>query len=78
MEDMYCDSDDNNVIIIHCDRTRSSTCQADVDIKMTVGMFMCMTQNRKCWYDDVPICNDYRLVGRRWALTLLLLCEMSQ
>ena len=43
-EDMYCDSDDNNVILFTVINT-FYTCQADVDTKMTVGMFMCMTQN---------------------------------
>ena len=41
---MYCDSDDNNVILFTVINT-FYTCQADVDTKMTVGMFMCMTQN---------------------------------
>ena len=44
MDDMYCDSDDNNVILFTVINTLY-TCQADVDTKMTVGMFMCMTQN---------------------------------
>ena len=44
MEDMYCDSDDNDVILFTVINTLH-TCQADVDTKMTLGMFMCMTQN---------------------------------
>ena len=44
MEDMYCDSDDNNVILFTVINTFYK-CQADVDTKMTGGMFMCMTQN---------------------------------
>ena len=44
MEDMYCDRDDNNVILFPVINT-FYTCQADVDTKMTVGMFMCMTKN---------------------------------
>ena len=44
MEDMYCDSDYNNVILLPVINT-FYTCQADVDTKMTVGMFLCMTQN---------------------------------
>ena len=44
MEDMYCDSDDNNVILFTVINT-FCTCQADVDTKMTVGMFVCTTQN---------------------------------
>ena len=42
MEDMYCDSDDNNVILFTVINTYN-TCQTDVDTKMTVGMFLCMT-----------------------------------
>ena len=44
MEDMYCDSDYNNVILFTVINT-FYTCQADVEDKMTVGMFMCVTQN---------------------------------
>ena len=44
MEDVYCDSDDNNVILLPV-INKFCTCQADVDTKMTVGMFMCITQN---------------------------------
>ena len=44
MEDVYCDSDDNNVILLPVINT-FCTCQADVDTKMTVGMFMCITKN---------------------------------
>ena len=44
MEDMYCDSDGNNVILFPVINT-FYTCQADVDTKMTVGTFMCMTKN---------------------------------
>ena len=44
MEDMYSDSDYNNVILFTLINT-FCTCQADVDPKMTVGMFLCMTQN---------------------------------
>ena len=44
MEDMYCDSDYNKVILFTVINT-FYTCQADVENKMTVGMFMCMTQN---------------------------------
>ena len=45
-EDMYCDSDDNHVVVFLVINT-FCTCQADVDTKMTVGMFMCMTQNEE-------------------------------
>ena len=41
---MHCDSDYNNVILFTVINT-FFTCQADVDIKITVGMFVCMTQN---------------------------------
>ena len=44
MEDMFCDSDDNNVMLLLVINT-FYTCQADVDTKMTVGMFLCMAQN---------------------------------
>ena len=44
MEDVYCDSDDNNVILFTVINTFYK-CQADVETKMTGGMFMCMTQN---------------------------------
>ena len=44
MEDMYCDRHDNNVILLSVINT-FYTCQADVDTRMTVGMFMCMTLN---------------------------------
>ena len=43
MEDMYCDSDYNNVILFVVINT-FYTCQAGVKIKMTVGMFLCFTQ----------------------------------
>ena len=43
MEDMHCDSDYNNVILFTVINT-SYTCQAVVETKMTVGMFLCMTQ----------------------------------
>ena len=43
MEDMYSDSDYNNVILFTVINT-SYTCQADVETNMTVGMFLCMTQ----------------------------------
>ena len=46
MEDMYCDSDDNNVILFTVINT-FYTCQADVKTKITVGMFMCVTQNEE-------------------------------
>ena len=42
MEDMFCDSDYNNVILCTVINTFYA-CQADVDTKMTVGMFMCVT-----------------------------------
>ena len=38
MEDMFCDSDDNNVMLLLVINT-FYTCQADVDTKMTVCMF---------------------------------------
>ena len=44
MEDMYCDCDDNNVILLPVINT-FYTCQADVDTKMTVGTLMCIMQN---------------------------------
>ena len=44
MEDTYCDSDDHNVKLFTVINT-FYTCQTDVDTKMTIGMFMCMTQN---------------------------------
>ena len=40
MDDMYCDSDDNNVILFTV-INMFYTCQADVKTKITVGMFMC-------------------------------------
>ena len=43
MEEMYCDSDYNNVILFAVINTLY-TCQAGVKIKMTVGMFLCVTQ----------------------------------
>ena len=43
-EDMYSVSYYNNVILFTVINT-FYTCQADVETKMTVGMFMCMTQN---------------------------------
>ena len=48
MEDMYCDSDYNNVILFTVINT-FYTCQADVETKMTVGKYLCMTQRmEKC------------------------------
>ena len=44
MEDIHRDSDNNNVILFTVINT-FYTCQADVETKMTVGMFLCMTQN---------------------------------
>ena len=44
MKEMYCDSDDNNVILLPVINT-FYTCAADVDTKMTVGMFMSIPQN---------------------------------
>ena len=44
MEDVYCDSDCNNVILFTVINT-FYTCQADVETKMTVGLFLCVTQN---------------------------------
>ena len=44
MEDMFCESDYNNVILFTLINT-FYTCQADVKTKMTVGMFMCTWQN---------------------------------
>ena len=44
MEDMHCDSDDNNVILLLVINT-FYTYQTDVDTQMTVGMFPCITQN---------------------------------
>ena len=44
MDDMYSGGDFNNVISLTAINLLS-TCQADVDTKMTVGMFVCMTQN---------------------------------
>ena len=41
MEDVYCDNDYNNVMLFTVTNT-FYTCQADVDTKMTVGMFMCV------------------------------------
>ena len=46
MEDMYCDSGYNNVILFTVINT-FYTCQADVGTNMTVGMFLCMTQNEE-------------------------------
>ena len=40
MEDMYCDSDYNNVTLFTVINT-FYTCQADVETKKTVGMFLC-------------------------------------
>ena len=64
MEDMYCDCDDNNVTLFTVVNT-FYTCQADVETKMTVGVFVCVTQNgemctvgtstrRSC--EDAPRC----------------------
>ena len=39
VEKMYCDNDDNNVILFTVINT-FFTCPADVDTKMTVGMFI--------------------------------------
>ena len=48
MEDMYCDCDDKNVMLFTV-INMLYTCQADVDTKITVGMFISMTQNgEKC------------------------------
>ena len=55
MKDMYCDSDDNNVILLPVINT-FYTCQADVDTKMTVGMFMCITQNGEMCTVGIPTC----------------------
>ena len=55
MEDMYCDCDDNNVILLLVINT-FYTCQADVDTKMTVGMFMCITQNGEMCTVGIPTC----------------------
>ena len=55
MEEMYCDSDDNNVILFTVTNT-FYTCQADVDTKMTVRMFMCMTQNGEMCTVGTPTC----------------------
>ena len=44
MEDVYCDNDDNNVMSFTLINTFYE-CQADVDTKMTAGMFICTTQN---------------------------------
>ena len=43
VEDMYSDSSYNNVILFTVINT-SYTCQADVETKMTMRMFLCMTQ----------------------------------
>ena len=55
MEDMYCDSDYNNVILFTVVNT-FYTCQADVDTKMTVSMFMCMTQNGEMYTVGTSTC----------------------
>ena len=41
MEDTYCDSDDNDVILINVINT-FYRCQTDGVTKLTVGMFMCI------------------------------------
>ena len=41
MGDMFCDSDHNNVILFTV-INKFYTCQADVETKMTVGMFLCI------------------------------------
>ena len=46
MEEMYCDSDCNNVILFAVINTLY-TCLAGVKTKMTVGMFLCTTQKRE-------------------------------
>ena len=51
MEDMCCDSDDNNAILLPV-INMFYQCQADVVTKMTVGMFMCVTQNG----ETIPTC----------------------
>ena len=52
---MYCDGDDNNVISFTVINT-FYTCQADVNTKKTVGMFMCMTQNGEMCTVGIPTC----------------------
>ena len=57
MEDMYCGSDYNNVLLFTV-INMCYTCQAGRKTKMTVGMFLCMTQkgemcsvgNHTRWY----------------------------
>ena len=63
MKDMYCDSDDNNVMLLLVINS-FYTCQADVDTKMTVGMFMCMTQNGE-------MCTVVCTVGTSTCLSLV-------
>ena len=46
MEEMYCDSDSNNVILFAVINTLY-TCLAGVKTKMTVGMSLCTTQKRE-------------------------------
>ena len=54
-EDMYCDSDDKNVILFS-EIDTFHTCQADVNTKMTVGMVMCITQNGEVCTVGIPTC----------------------
>ena len=63
MKDMYCDSDDDNVILLLMINT-FYTCQADVDTKMTVGILMCMTQHGE-------MCTVVCTVGTSTCLSLV-------
>ena len=62
-KDMYCDSDDNNVILLPAINT-FCTCQADADTKMTIGMFMCITQNGE-------MCTVVYTIGTSTCLSLV-------
>ena len=46
MEDLYCDTDYNNVILFTVINTFYKI-QGDVETNTTVGMFLCMTQNEE-------------------------------
>ena len=70
MRDMYCDSDDNNVILLPVINT-FCTCQADVDTKMTVGMIMCITQNGEMCTVGIPTCLSCE-EAPRWMSMILV------
>ena len=69
MEDMYCDSDDDHVILLLAINT-FYTCEADVDTKMTVGMFMCMTQSGEMCTVGISTCPSCEEAPRFMSIIL--------